>query len=212
MLDNLAPYPFGMTARIPERPKKPPKPSRVRLVELSQIRLHPRFEALAAIKYAVPAQAFDCEAIYHELAEHPLIVVEDGPDRYFAVSNPRDFTLAQSILGEEARVPVRIVTNSPNVIAGSYADVVRFIMKYTLGAGAYPTLGEVKNSLTDKFYLRVFGRKHTNRAFAKLLKRAYHTIFPRKRSRKRNETAAAVGADSPNLDYSNLTGKDGESA
>lgn len=181
----------------------------MRLVKLNQIRLHPRFEALAAIKYAVPADAFDCEAIYHDLAEQPLTVVEDAPDRYFSVGNPRDLVLAQTLLGNEAQVPVRIVTIGPNTIDGCYADAVRFVLKHTLGSGAYAVLGALKESLIDIFCLRVFRKKYSNRAFAKLLKRAYHTIFPSKRSRKRDETAAAVGADSPNLDYSNLARKDG---
>lgn len=45
--------------------------SKRRRVRLRRVRLHPRFEFLAAIKYAISASVFDCRAICDALCEQP---------------------------------------------------------------------------------------------------------------------------------------------
>lgn len=200
-------YPFCMkqkgTAHL-----KHNRSARIRSLQLSRIRLHPRFESLVAIKYAVPASAFDCQSICDALCEQPLIVVEAEPGSYYSVGNPRDYSLARARLDDAAFVPVRIsADNSPDAIESYYTAAQFTVLKHALGDGAYAVLGELHQALPEKFYHRVFATKYSKSAFAEFLGKAFDTLYRATRRSNAEETSAPVNARKPRLDYSKLSGK-----
>lgn len=182
--------------------------ARIRSLQLSRIRLHPRFESLVAIKYAVPASAFDCQSICDALCEQPLIVVEAEPGSYYSVGTPRDYSLARAQLGEAAFVPVRVADdNSPDAIEGYYTAAQFSVLKHALGDGAYAVLGELHQTLPEKRYHRIFARKYSKSAFAKLLEKSWDTLYGAPRWGNTGEADASADAKKPGLDYSKLIGK-----
>lgn len=177
-------------------------------VQLRRIRLHPRFESLAAIKYAIPASAFDCQSICDALCERPLIVVEAGPGSYYSIGNTRDYSLARARLGDTAFVPVRVaVDNSPDAIEGYYTAARFTVFKHALGDGGYVVLGELHQTLPEKFYHRVFAKKYSKSAFTKLLGKAFDTLYCATRRGSTGEAEASDDARRPGLDYSKLVGE-----
>lgn len=163
---------------------------------------------MAAIGYAVPASAFDCESICSALCEQPLTVVEVEPGSYYSVGNPRDYSLACARLGQAAFVPVRVAAdNSPDAIEGYYTAAQFTVLKHALGDSAYAVLGELHQTLPEKFYHRVFEKKYSKSAFAELLEKSWDTLYGAPRWGNTGGAGASADAKKPGLDYSKLIGK-----
>lgn len=179
--------------------------SKRRRVQLRRIRLHPRFESLAAIKYAIPAGAFDCQAICDVLREQPLIVVEAGSGSYYCVSNTRDYSLARVQLSDAAWIPVKVmVDSSPETIEGYYAAAQFAVLRHALGDDAYPVLGELHQKVPEKFYHRVFAKKFSRSAYADALGKPWDTLYGTRRRGGAGKAEASDDPRKPGLDYSNL--------